>query len=41
VKLALVAGALALGAAAKRRVEFATALAVLAAAGLLVSLTPP
>jgi copper transport protein len=41
VKLALVAGALALGAAAKRRVELAAALAVLAAAGLLVSLTPP
>ena len=41
LKLALVAGALALGAAARRRAELAAALAVLAAAALLVSLTPP
>jgi copper transport protein len=41
VKLALVAATLALGAAARRRAELAGALAVLAAASLLVSLTPP
>jgi copper transport protein len=41
LKLALAAAALALGAAARRRAELAAALAVLAAAGLLVSLTPP
>lgn len=41
VKVALVAAALALGAVARRRAELAVALAVLAAAGLLVSLTPP
>ena len=41
VKLALVAGALALGAVARRRAELAVAFAVVAAAGLLVSLTPP
>ena len=41
VKLALVAATLALGAAARRRAELAGALAVLAAAGVLVSLTPP
>jgi len=41
VKLALVAGAFALGAAAWRRAELAVALAVVAAAALLVSLVPP
>jgi len=41
VKLALVAGALALGAAARRRAELAVVLAVVASAALLVSLTPP
>jgi copper transport protein len=41
VKLALVAMALALGAAARRRAELAAALVVLAAASLLVSLVPP
>jgi copper transport protein len=41
VKLALVATALALGAAARRRAELAVALAALAAASVLVSLIPP
>ena len=41
VKLALVALAFALGAAARRRLELAAALAVLAAASVLVSLVPP
>ena len=41
VKIALVAIAFALGAAARRRAELAAALAVLAAASLLVSLAPP
>ena len=41
VKIALVAVAFALGAAARRRAELAAALAVLAAASLLVSLVPP
>ena len=41
VKIALVALAFALGAAAWRRAELAAALAVLAAASLLVSLAPP
>ena len=41
VKIALVAVAFALGAAAWRRAELAAALAVLAAASLLVSLAPP
>jgi len=41
IKLALVALAFALGAAARRRAELAAALAVLAAASLLVSLVPP
>ena len=41
VKIALVAIAFALGAAAWRRAELAAALAVLAAASLLVSLAPP
>ena len=41
VKIALVAVAFALGAAAWRRAELAAALAVLAAASLLVSLVPP
>ena len=41
VKIALVAGTFALGAAARRRFELAGALAVLAAASLLVSLVPP
>jgi methionine-rich copper-binding protein CopC/putative copper export protein len=41
VKLALVAVAFALGAAARRRAELAVALVVLAAASVLVSLVPP
>ncbi len=41
IKIALVALAFALGAAAWRRAELAAALAVLAAASLLVSLAPP
>lgn len=41
IKLALVASAFALGAAACRRAELAVALAVLAAASVLVSLIPP
>jgi copper transport protein len=41
VKIALVAIAFALGAAARHRAELAAALAVLAAASLLVSLAPP
>ena len=41
IKLAFVALAFALGAAARRRAELAAALAVLAAASLLVSLAPP
>ena len=41
VKIAFVAVAFALGAAARRRAELAAALAVLAAASLLVSLAPP
>ena len=41
VKVALAAGALALGAAARRRAELAAAFAVLATASLLVCLTPP
>jgi len=40
-KIALVAIAFALGAAARHRAELAAALAVLAAASLLVSLAPP
>jgi copper transport protein len=41
VKVALVAGTLALGAAGRRQAELAAALVVLAAASLLVSLVPP
>ena len=41
VKLALVAAAFALGAAARRRAELAVALLALAAASVLVSLVPP